>query len=205
MTGDREAAAERALVERLRRRDEVAFSTLVEALHPVLVRVARGHVQSWAVAEDVAQATWLGVLSGIDRFEGRSSLRTWIFRILVNTARTVRARESRSLSTCTAPARCHQLEDGEGVTTRSAPSVASPEERLLAAEMLAAIGAAVEALPQRQRTVIALRDLVGAGSSEVCQLLGVSAGSQRVLLHRARARVRETLLERANQASGEAA
>jgi RNA polymerase sigma-70 factor, ECF subfamily len=196
---------ERRLVAALRARDEAAFAELIERYHPSLVRLAMSFVSSRAVAEEVAQEAWLGVLKGIDRFEGRSSLRTWIYRILTNTAKTRAQREARSIPF----ASLGGGEDGATVDPgRFLPAGGwasfphrwdeMPEARLLGAETQAVIRAAIEQLPHRMSEVIRLRDVEGFPSAEVCELLSVSEANQRVLLHRARAKVRaalETYLE----------
>jgi RNA polymerase sigma-70 factor, ECF subfamily len=187
------------LVERLRARDENAFMELIRELNPSLLRVARMFVPTAAVAEDVVQETWLAVLNGIDRFEGRSSLKTWIFRILTNTAKTRGERERRSV-----PFSALDTEDGgyEPAVERSRFTGtghwavlprAWPEDKLLAAETLAVIEHAIERLPQTQRTVITLRDVEGWTADEVRNALELSETNQRVLLHRARAKVRNAL------------
>jgi RNA polymerase sigma-70 factor (ECF subfamily) len=187
------------LVERLRARDEKAFMELVRELTPSLLRVARMFVPTAAVAEDVVQETWLAVLNGIDRFEGRSSLKTWIFRILTNTAKTRGERERRSV-----PFSALDTEDGgfEPAVERSRFTGtghwavlprAWPEDKLLAAETLSVIERAIERLPQTQRTVITLRDVEGWTADEVRNALELSETNQRVLLHRARAKVRNAL------------
>jgi RNA polymerase sigma-70 factor (ECF subfamily) len=187
------------LVERLRARDEKAFMELVLELTPSLLRVARMFVPTAAVAEDVVQETWLAVLNGIDRFEGRSSLKTWIFRILTNTAKTRGERERRSV-----PFSALDTEDGgfEPAVERSRFTGtghwavlprAWPEDKLLAAETLSVIERAIERLPQTQRTVITLRDVEGWTADEVRNALELSETNQRVLLHRARAKVRNAL------------
>jgi RNA polymerase sigma-70 factor, ECF subfamily len=197
-TGDPDAA----LVDRLRAGDEGAFMELVERYHAALVRLALSFVRSRAVAEDVAQETWLGVLNGIDRFEGRSSLKTWIFRILVNRAKTRSERESRSV-----PFSSLEGEGGEPVvdpdrfgtdgawTSPPRSWEGEPEERLLAAEARAVIDAEIAKLPPVQRRVITLRDIEGLDAVEVRDLLELTDGNQRVLLHRARSRVRQALEE----------
>jgi RNA polymerase sigma-70 factor (ECF subfamily) len=187
------------LVERLRARDEQAFMELVRELSPSLLRVARMFVPTAAVAEDVVQETWLAVLNGIDRFEGRSSLKTWIFRILTNTAKTRGERERRSV-----PFSALDTEDGgfEPAVERSRFTGtghwavlprAWPEDKLLAAETLSVIERAIERLPPTQRTVITLRDVEGWTADEVRNALELSETNQRVLLHRARAKVRNAL------------
>ena len=197
-----ETDADSALLERLRAGDEGAFMELVERYQPALVRLAQSFVPSRAVAEEVAQETWLGVLNGIDRFEGRSSLKTWIFRILVNRAKTRGERESRSV-----PFSSLEREDGEpavdpdrfaGDGAWSSPPRSwegEPEERLLAGEARAVIDAEIAKLPPVQRQVITLRDVEGFDAAEVRDLLDLTDGNQRVLLHRARSRVRRALEE----------
>ncbi|HEX6796601.1 MAG TPA: sigma-70 family RNA polymerase sigma factor [Ktedonobacterales bacterium] len=197
------------LVAALRRGDEQAFTQLVTALHRPMLRVALMYVANRAVAEDVIQQTWLGVLRGLDRFEGRSALRTWIFRILVNIAKTRGKAESRSVP-FSALAETEVAQDEPAVPPErfllderdpskgywaSTPRDWStlPEERLLSAEARATIAQAIAVLPPAQREVITLRDVDGCSAEEVCEALAISAGNQRVLLHRARAKVRRTL------------
>jgi RNA polymerase sigma-70 factor, ECF subfamily len=175
------------LLEALRSGDEEAFAALVEAHSPALLRVAMTHVGSRAVAEEVVQDTWLAVLRGLDGFEGRASLQTWVFRILTNTAKTRGTRERR-----TVPFSSLAPEEAE-VATAGPPDWTTPEERALAAETRRLILSAIEALSPAQRTVITLRDVQGWPSEEVRQALEVSEGNQRVLLHRARSRVRIAL------------
>jgi RNA polymerase sigma-70 factor (ECF subfamily) len=189
------------LLERLRAGDDAAFMELVERHHGALVRLAQSFVSSRAVAEEVAQETWLGVLRGIDRFEGRSSLKTWIFRILVNRAKTRGEREARSVpfSSLERPGEPSVDPDRfvEAGAWASPPRRwdGEPEERLLAGEARAAIDAAIASLPPAQRQVITLRDVEGLDADEVAELLDLTAGNQRVLLHRARAKVRQALEE----------
>lgn len=202
------ASDDQVLVVRLRARDESAFRELIERYHMSLVRMARQYVATQQAAEDVAQETWLGVLQGIDRFEGRSSLKTWIFRIMLNRARTRAAREGRSVSfaalggddarddePAVEPERFfpagHRLAGHWSAPPRSWETV--PEERLLAQETRAVIQRAIDALPHGQRVVITLRDIEGLSSAEVCNMLDISETNQRVLLHRARSRVRREL------------
>ena len=197
-----------ALVAALRGGDETAFMMLVERYQPAMLRIARMYVSTNAVAEDVVQDAWVGVLKGLDGFEGRSSLRTWIFRILVNTAKTRGQREARSLPFSSVWAADpdgessvdsdrflplgHPFSPGawaeppvEGESTR--------EERLLSKEALTVVSRAIEALPPNQREVIRLRDVLGWPSSEVRNALDISETNQRVLLHRARTKVRRAL------------
>jgi RNA polymerase sigma-70 factor (ECF subfamily) len=200
-------AADRKLVDELRRGDEAAFGRLVDTYHASLIRLARSYVRDAAVAEEVVQETWLGVIRGIDRFEGRSSLKTWIFRILTNTAKKRGVREARSVP-LSALRLAGEASDGVVDPDRfqpegnlwaghwaSPPSSwgSAPEERLLASEARELIEATIADLPDAQRQVITLRDVDGWASEEVCEALNLSEGNQRVLLHRARAKVRNTL------------
>jgi len=191
------------LVAALRAGDDQAFAALVDRYWSTMVHVARAYVASREAAEDVVQDTWVGVVDGIDRFEGRSSLKTWIFRILVNQARKRGEREARvrpfSSVTPDEPAvePSRFVPDGHrwcGMwATR--PSYNFPEEKILTAETAAVLQQVIDQLPDNQRAVISLRDVQGLTSEEVCALLDVSEGNQRVLLHRARAKCR-TALER---------
>lgn len=195
---DREATDERALVDELRRGDERAFATLIADHTAMLLRVARMYVSTDAVAEEVVQETWVGVLKGIDRFEGRASVRTWIFRILMNIAKTRGVREARSIpfsSVATPgdepsvdPGRF--LEAGDGRWALAPVPWQTPEESLLSGETLTVILEAISMLTPAQREVITLRDVEGWSSEEVRNALEVSETNQRVLLHRARSKVR---------------
>src|SRR3954449_1848252 len=193
------------VVAALKRGDQSVFAELVDAYSPGLMRVARMYVRDRAVAEEVVQETWIAVLRGIDRFEGRSSLKTWIFRILMNTAKTRGQRESRSIpfsatggddEASVDPDRFlgadHQWAGGWMLGPSEWPT---PEEELLQGETRDAILAAIEELPEQQRAVITLRDVEGFPPEEVAELLGITDGNQRVLLHRARSKVR-TAIER---------
>lgn len=184
------ASDEADLVAALRRGEESAFATLVDAYGGSLLALAGHHVASRAAAEEVVQDTWLGVMRGIDRFQGRSTLKTWLFRILVNTAKTRGLRERRTVPFSAVPA----ADRDEAGLPRGArgprPAEGGPDERLLAAEACAAILGAIGALAPVQRTVITRRDIEGRGPQEVCAELGLSPENQRVLLHRARVRVR---------------
>jgi RNA polymerase sigma-70 factor (ECF subfamily) len=205
-TGARAAEEEAEVLARLRAGDERAFESLVEGYHPTMLAVARTYVKTRDVAEEVVQEAWLGVLKGLDRFEGRSSLRTWILRILVNTAKTRGGREARSVPfSSLAPADEHEPTveperfrppgDAFAGHWRAYPSDWSdrPEEGLLGRETVEVVKRAVEALPASQRAVIAMRDIAGCTAEEVCDVVEVSAGNQRVLLHRARSSVRAAL------------
>jgi RNA polymerase sigma-70 factor (ECF subfamily) len=191
------------LVDALKRGDESAFASLVDAYSPGLMRMALMFVRDRAVAEEVVQETWLAVLRGIDGFEGRSSLRTWIFRILINTAKTRGQRESRSVPFSAAAPGDEASVDPDrflGPESRWAGGWAlapaewpTPEEELLSGETREVILAAIEGLPEAQRTVITLRDVEGYPAEEVAAALGITDGNQRVLLHRARSKVRAAL------------
>ena len=183
------------LLARLRTGDEAAFGELVDRHHATMVRVALTFVPNRAVAEEVAQETWLGVVRGVGRFEGRSSLRTWLFRILVNRARSAGERERRTVAIAPdEPAVDPSRFDGGGHwTDPPRPWTEDVENRLDAAGTRARLQAAIDGLPDAQRQVITLRDVEGLPAAEVCNLLGVSEGNQRVLLHRARSRVRGAL------------
>ena len=203
-----EEVAETALIEGLRAGDEAVFVQLVTALNTTLLRLARNCAASGAVAEEIVQETWIGVITGIDRFEGRSSLRTWIVQILINIARTRAKKEARSIPFASAgppgaeaepldPDRFfgpdHSLYPGHW---RMGPAPwGVPEERLLAGETREAILSAIDALPPSQREVITLRDIGGWPSAEICNALGISETNGRVLLHRARAKVRAAVEE----------
>jgi RNA polymerase sigma-70 factor (ECF subfamily) len=198
-----------ALVDGLRAGDDAAFGWMLDRYSPQLRRSARMYVATDAQADEVVQETWLAVIKGIDRFEGRSSVKTWIHRILMNIARTKGVRESRSLPfssalgalgegaepTCSAD-RFRPPDDPEWPGHWASFPVDwehQPETRLLASETLALVGSALGALPPSQREVLTLRDLNGWSSAEVCDALGVSEANQRVLLHRGRARIRNAL------------
>ena len=194
---------EAALLERLRARDERAFAELVGAWSPSMLRVARMYVATRAVAEEVVQEAWLGVLQGIDRFEGRSSLKTWVFRILVNRAMTRGAREGRSVPfaalAADEAARDEPAVDPSRFTREGAWVSAprrwedEPEAAARSAETLAVVRAAIDELPATQRLVITMRDLEGFGADETRNALEISETNQRVLLHRGRAKVRAAL------------
>jgi RNA polymerase sigma-70 factor (ECF subfamily) len=199
----RPALSDEELLARLRAGDEAAFMDLVDRYGPLMLRIALSHVSSRAVAEEVVQESWLGVLKGLDRFEGRSSLKTWILRIVANQARTRGERERRSvpLSALTPddeepavdPSRFRPFDDPRYPGGWSAPPEGWPEERLLAGETLQLVREAIGRLPPRQQEVILLRDVEGWDPEEVSDALGLSPGNQRVLLHRARSKVRNQL------------
>jgi RNA polymerase sigma-70 factor, ECF subfamily len=204
--GDTPYSADLALVERLRAGDEAAFMALVERLQPSMLRVARMFVSTQAVAEECVQECWLGVLQGLERFEGRSSLRTWIFRILTNIAKTRGQREGRSVPFASlagddldAPSFDPAMFLGEGETWAghwsSLPNDwrGIPEDRLLSAETRAVVAGVLAELPPMQAEVLRLRDVAGWTSEEVRNALDLTDTNQRVLLHRARAKVRRAL------------
>jgi RNA polymerase sigma-70 factor, ECF subfamily len=198
-------SAEAQLLEALRAGDEAAFAQLVREYQPSLVRVARIYVSTQAAAEEVAAETWLAVLKGLDRFEGRSSLRTWIFRILTNIAKTRAQRDGRTLpfSALQDPGRVPEAAlDADRFLDPEHPRWPGhwavrpepwPEDALVAAETQAVVAEAIEALPPAQRAVISLRDVEGWSSEEVRNALELSETNQRVLLHRARSKVRRAL------------
>jgi RNA polymerase sigma-70 factor, ECF subfamily len=200
---------EQALLCRLRRGDEQAFDQLVRAWSPPMLRVTRGFVSTDASAQEVVQDTWLVVIRGLAGFEGRSSLRTWVFRILVNIAKTrgVKEQQTIPLSAVSAgedtgptvdPSRFRDHGDPEWPrhwTSAGTPRRwdTDPEAEVIRGEIREVVSVAVEALPPRQREVVVLRDVQGFGSGEVCELLGMTPENQRVLLHRGRAKVRAAL------------
>lgn len=190
----------------LRSGDEAAFLSIVKRHHGAMIRVAQAYVRSRAVAEEVVQDAWLGVLHGLDGFEGRSSLRAWIFRIVANCAKARGVREGRSVPMSSLeegsqdePAVSPDRFQGDGerwAGNWSRPPEPWPDARVHSSEMLALVAQAIDTLPESQRTVMTLRDVEGLDSAEVCELLGLSEGNQRVLLHRARSKVRAFVEER---------
>ncbi len=196
---------ERELVQGLRRGDESAFVALVERYGPRMLSLAQRHVRSRAVAQEVVQDTWLSVLKGIDKFEQRSSLKTWLFRILINQAKSRGVRESRGVpfsalegdsgEPAVEPERFngsdHRWAGHWAAYPRSWESV--PDERLLSQETLQHVKLALDDLPPRQRDVVVLRDVEGWSAEEVCATLEISDANQRILLHRGRSRVRREL------------
>lgn len=208
--GSAQATDEASLVAALRRGDEAAFMRLVEQYQAAMVRIAQVYVGDRAIAEEVAQEAWLSVLTHLDRFEARSSFKTWLFHILVNGAKSRGLRERRSVP-------FSALADPERGDAHDEPSVAPerfhgqdglypggwiafpqswahiPEERITSQETRAYLESAIARLPMSQRSVIRLRDIEGYTADEVCGMLGISDANQRVLLHRARSRVRQAL------------
>ena len=199
--------ADAELVDRLQAGDADAFAQLVEDWSPLMLRLARMHVSTQASAEEVVQDSWLAVIRGLDRFERRSSLRTWVFRILTNQAKTRGVREARTIPWSSMvseeqgptvdPDRFRGPDDQwpGGWTVEGRPTAwePSPESSAIAGEIRGRLAVAMAELPERQRIVVSLRDVHGLGSDEVCEALGITTANQRVLLHRGRASLRASL------------
>jgi len=193
------------LVPPLRAGDGSAFRDVVGCYHPMMVRVAETYVPGRAVAEEVAQETWIAVMRGLDGFEGRSSLKTWMFRILANQARSRGERERRTVPLSSLAGELDQDEvsvpperftgpAGRGMWAQPPERWSDqPESRLMSDATLALVASTVKVLPENQRRVLVLRDIEGWTSEEVCDLLELSEVNQRVLLHRARSRLRAAL------------
>ena len=189
----RHTSSEIALVSRLRAGDESAFAEIVERYHAQLVRLASTFVGSVEAAEDAAQETWIALITGIERFEGRASLRTWLFQVCANRARRIGVREHRVVpvdhidsavdAATTAPS-------GVWTTAASPPAAA---DHLVDVATVSRIRAAISDLPALQQAVVTLRDVDGLPAPQVCQILSISPTNQRVLLHRGRERVRREL------------
>jgi RNA polymerase sigma-70 factor, ECF subfamily len=181
------------LVRRLRSGDERAFTGLVERYHQPMLALAASFVPNLAVAEEVVQDTWLAVLRGLDGFEGRSSLKTWVFRILVNRARTTGSREQRSVPVADPePAVDPARFDGAGGWADPPEHwIEAAEGRIEAGKLAHRVRAWIDELPARQREVVLLRDVEGMSSEQVCTVLSLTEGNQRVLLHRGRSRLRQ--------------
>jgi RNA polymerase sigma-70 factor, ECF subfamily len=196
-----------AIVASLRAGDERTFRDLYQRHCPAMKRVARSYVESDAVAEEIVQETWLGILTGIDRFEGRSALRSWIFSILINQAKTHSVRERRTLpfSSISPAGRDEPAVDADrfqnddeawpGHWATPPRPWQKPDRRALSLEARELLKAALSELPDRQRVIVCLRDVDGLSSGEVCGLLGLSRENERVLLHRGRSRLRAALEE----------
>jgi RNA polymerase sigma-70 factor (ECF subfamily) len=194
-----------AMVAALRAGDDAAFARLVDRHAPSMLRVARGYVQTHELAEDVVQETWIALLKGIDKFEGRSSLRTWLFTVLINIAKTRGIRERKDVEVqlkafvgdTVDPTRFRSTGDewpGHWKPNEvPAPFPETPEGSLLSNELTAVALRGLDGLPERQRVVVTMRDMLGLDSDEVCKLLDISVANQRVLLHRGRAAVRQVL------------
>jgi RNA polymerase sigma-70 factor, ECF subfamily len=193
------------ILDGLRAGDEAAFAALVRSYGPAMLRVAQLYVRSRAVAEEVVQEAWIGVLNGSARFEGRSSLKTWIFRILANKAKTRAVREGRTIpfsaldpqEPAVDPDRFRGPEDRYPGHWASPPT-ALPEERLLESETLALVQDEIAKLPPAQALVVTMRDIEGFDAAEVCNALEISETNQRVLLHRARSKLRSALEDYVN-------
>jgi RNA polymerase sigma-70 factor (ECF subfamily) len=184
---------DRALVDRLRAGEESAFADLVRRYQPQLLRLAEATVGSRAVAQEVTQDTWLAVVRGVDRFEGRSSFKTWLFHILLNRARSAASREQRAGRP---DERVDERFDTSGAwADPPEPWADRADDRLVATELAERVKALLPQLPEAQRQVVLLRDVEGVEPAEICRLLQISDGNQRVLLHRGRARLRALLAE----------
>lgn len=197
-----ETTDESVLIAALQRGDQAAFARLVDKHTPELLRMARGYVPNHAIAEEVVQETWVAFVKGVANFEGRSSLRTWLFAVMTNIAKAQGIREHRdeealvaSMGPTVDPGRFHGA-DHPRAGAWMEPPVAfpdSPEGSVLALELRTVAERELDTLPWRQREVVLLRDMIGLDSAEVCEVLGISPTNQRVLLHRGRAAIRQTL------------
>lgn len=187
--------SDRELLLRLRSGDERAFVILVERYHEPMLRLAASFVPSRAVAEEVVQDTWLAVLRGLEGFEGRSSLKTWLFRILVNRARTTGGREQRSIPVADPEPAVHPARFDASGSWADPPEhwIEAAEGRMEAGKLAFRIRSLIDELPARQREVVILRDVEEMSSEEVCAVLAISQVNQRVLLHRGRSRLRQLL------------
>jgi RNA polymerase sigma-70 factor (ECF subfamily) len=187
------------LLERLLGGDESAFTELVRRYHPTLVKVARYYVASAASAEDVAQDTWIAVLKGIEKFEGRSSFKTWLLRICVNRGRTTGVKEHRSIpvdpNESGPSVSAHRFDQGGVWSDPPVPFTDAVDTRLDNSALLNAVRHAIDELGEPQQAVVTLRDVEGLSTREVGTLLGLSEANVRVILHRGRARVREIVEE----------
>jgi RNA polymerase sigma-70 factor (ECF subfamily) len=194
------------LIELLRNGNEAAFVSLIDRYSDIMLRLAMIYVTAWPVAEEVVQETWMAVFEHLGHFEGRSSLKTWMFRILTNRAKTRAQREGRSIpfsshsgmntdhaEPAVEPDRLLPADHHWAGHWVSVKQEEMPEERLLSQETCLCLERAIEALPPNQREIIILRDIEGWTSDEICSILGISEGNQRVLLHRARLKVRSAL------------
>ena len=197
---------ESKLLAALRNGDEAVFAQLVDRHTPAMLRVARGYVPTHEIAEEVVQETWIALLKGISSFEGRSSIRTWLFAVMINIAKQRGVRERRDADAAIAaftggtvdPARFRPADapvwPGHWREHREPAAFPdTPEGSVLTDELIAVAQRELDKLPQRQRMVVALRDMLGFDSGEVCELLDISVANQRVLLHRGRAAVRQAL------------
>ena len=185
--------ADGELLVRLRSGDERAFVSLVQRYQEQMLRLATSFVPNQAVAEEVVQDTWLALLRGLDRFEGRSSLKTWLFSILVKQARTTGTKEHRSVPVPDPEPAVDPARFDAGGSWADPPEqwVEAAEGRLEAGKLADRLRALMDELPARQRQVVLLRDVDELSSEEVCSVLAISDGNQRVLLHRGRSRLRQ--------------
>ncbi len=200
-----ETMDETAVIAALRDGDESVFAQLVDKHTPSMLRVARGYVPSHEIAEEVVQETWIALVKGIGNFEGRSSLRTWLFTVMINIAKSRGVKERRESDAAVAaftggtvdPARFREAGDPYPGHWKPdevpSPFPDTPEGSVLGRELVDVAQRELEKLPDRQRTVVTLRDMLGFDSGEVCELLDISAANQRVLLHRGRAVLRTAL------------
>jgi RNA polymerase sigma-70 factor, ECF subfamily len=200
-----ETMDETAVIAALRNGDESVFAQLVDKYTPSMLRVARGYVPSHEIAEEVVQETWIALVKGIGSFEGRSSLRTWLFTVMINIAKSRGVKERRESDAAVAaftggtvdPARFREAGDPYPGHWKPdevpSPFPETPEGSVLGRELVDVAQRELEKLPDRQRTVVTLRDMLGFDSGEVCELLDISAANQRVLLHRGRAVLRAAL------------
>ncbi len=214
--GSESRDADAAIVARLRDGDESAFMELIDRYGPTMLRVAQMYVRDRATAEEVVQETWLAVLNGIDRFEQRSSLKTWLFRILTNRAKTRGQRDGRMIPFSSLAGADTEADESAVDPDRflgpdsptpgawAAPPRAWPQEKLIERETLGVIWMAIDDLPEAQREVIRLRDIEGWTPMEVSDALEITDGNQRVLLHRARSKVRSALEQYLNPGMGSA-
>ena len=183
------------LLGRLRAGDEQTFVALVERYNGSMLRLAASFVPSRAVAEEVVQDTWLAVLRGLPAFQGRASLRTWMFTILVNRARTTGTREQRTIPVADAGPVVDASRFGPEGAWSAPPEhwIEEAEDRIEAEKLGGLLKTAIDGLPGRQREVVLLRDVEGMSSAEVCDVLAISEANQRVLLHRGRGKLRQVL------------
>ncbi len=201
-----ETVDETAVIAALREGDESVFAQLVDRHTPSMLRVARGYVPSHEIAEEVVQETWIALVKGIGNFEGRSSLRTWLFTVMINIAKSRGVRERRDADTAIAAFTGGTVDprlfrgpgeewEGDWKDWKEYPRAfpETPEGSVLADELTAVAKAELDRLPEKQRVVVTLRDMLGFDSGEVCELLDISVANQRVLLHRGRAAVRLVL------------
>jgi RNA polymerase sigma-70 factor (ECF subfamily) len=190
----RDVETDANLLERLRAGDEGAFVLLVDRYQQPMLRFARSYVDSRAVAEEAVQDTWMGVVRGLERFEGRSSFKTWLFRILANRARSAGTGEYRHVPVEPGRAVDSTFFDQAGAWRTLVEPWGDADARLDAIKLAPILRATLDGLPERQRQVVLLRDVEGLSSEDVCNVLGISVGNQRLLLHRGRNRLRQALL-----------